>query len=345
MAATQRSGWLYEGAGNGATERTGSLGRPGEASWQAPWGVILAGGDGVRLRSLTRRITGDERPKQFCPILGPETLLDQTRRRTALTVSPCRTVVVVTRTHQSFYAPSVAGLLSGSLVEQPENKGTAPAILYALLRLAGMAATDPVVIFPSDHYVSDDAGFMAHVESAFAAVRARPELVVLLGITPDRPEVEYGWIEPAEPILGEGQGAVCRVRRFWEKPSPLLAQTLRAEGCLWNSFVIVARVPALLGLIHRAIPDLYYAFDSIRPAMNTFGEAEAVRALYSRFPSTDFSGQVLAPSPVYLAVLPVRGVRWNDLGDPHRVLATQRQLDRRPHDDRRGRAPAELSVW
>ncbi|MCI0407980.1 MAG: hypothetical protein L0191_05345 [Acidobacteria bacterium] len=299
----------------------------------------------MRLRSLTRRIAGDERPKQFCPILGPETLLDQTRRRTALAVSTDRTLVVVTRTHERFYTPVLAGPLSSRLVVQPENRGTAPAILYALHRLAPMAATDPVAVFPSDHYVSDDAAFMAHVEAAFAAVRLRPELVVLLGITPDRSEVEYGWIEPAEPIVGEGAGAVCRVRRFWEKPSALLAQTLRAEGCLWNSFVMVARVPALLSLINSAVPDLYNAFAPIRTFINTAEEEEVVRALYSRLPSTDFSRQVLAASPVYLAVLPVRGVRWNDLGDPHRVLSTRRQRGRMADNAFRGRAPAEAAAW
>ena len=50
------------------------------------WAIILAGGDGMRLRSLTRTSAGDERPKQFCSILGEETLLEQTRRRAALTV-------------------------------------------------------------------------------------------------------------------------------------------------------------------------------------------------------------------------------------------------------------------
>ena len=45
------------------------------------WGVILAGGDGKRLLPLTRSITGDDRPKQFCALTGRETLLDQTRRR------------------------------------------------------------------------------------------------------------------------------------------------------------------------------------------------------------------------------------------------------------------------
>src|SRR5207245_6613790 len=65
--------------------------------------VILAGGDGTRLQSLTRTITGDDRPKQFVPFIGGSTLLDQTRRRVALSVLPRRTLFVVTEKHQRFY--------------------------------------------------------------------------------------------------------------------------------------------------------------------------------------------------------------------------------------------------
>ena len=32
------------------------------------WAVVLAGGDGTRLRSLTVKIAGDQRPKQLIPL-------------------------------------------------------------------------------------------------------------------------------------------------------------------------------------------------------------------------------------------------------------------------------------
>src|SRR5918996_631440 len=95
----------------------------------AKWAVILAGGDGTRLQSMTRAITGDNRPKQFVPVIGRTTLLDQTRRRVALSIEPSRTLIVVTQKHRRFYESLAEEIPAALLLEQPMNRGTAPAIL------------------------------------------------------------------------------------------------------------------------------------------------------------------------------------------------------------------------
>jgi mannose-1-phosphate guanylyltransferase len=286
--------------------------------------IILAGGDGTRLRDLTRLIAGDDRPKQFCALAGESTLIDETRRRVALSVPPAQTFFSVTATHARFYAPLLADVPSGQIVAQPENRGTAPGILYALLRVAAVAPRHSVVILPSDHYVSDDARFMAHVDAAFELVADRPGLIALLGIHPDRPETEYGWIEPDDPIARPRGRAFHGVRRFWEKPDAALARTLYESGCLWNSFVMIGRAVTLLDLIEQTLPDLTRAFLPIRRFMDTPLEAAMLEAVYQKLPGADFSKGVLGVSPARLTVLPVRGVAWSDLGRPERVLALGR---------------------
>jgi mannose-1-phosphate guanylyltransferase len=287
------------------------------------WGVVLAGGDGVRLRTLTRALAGDERPKQFCRILGARTLLDQTRERLAHVVAPGRTLLVVNRAHERYYRAALADVAPTAIVAQPGNRGTAPAILYALLRLGALAPSAAVVMSPADHHVSDDAAFMAHVATALEAVRAHPGVVVLLGITPDRAETDYGWIEPATPDTAAAPRghAVRRVRRFWEKPEAALAARLLAAGCLWNSFVLVARAAALTGLVRDGAPALHHAFAAMPRWLGTDREGDAAAELYARLPSTDFSRDVLARSAPSLGVLQVDGVTWSDLGDPVRVQA------------------------
>jgi len=289
--------------------------------------MILAGGEGTRLRPLTEMIVADGRPKQFCALLGDETLLEQTWRRAESVIEPGRTVTVLTQPHARFFAPLVARTPGRCLVIQPENRGTAPAILYGLSRIAARAPMGPVAILPSDHYVSDDAVFMSHVEAAFDAVDVRPDLVVLLGIAPEGPETDYGWIEPGDAIPG---GRLRRVRRFWEKPASGTARLLLDRGCLWNSFVVVARIPAIWSLIRAAAPELDTAFVSVRATFGTAAEGRAVARLYAGLPAINFSDRVLATHPANLAVLPVTGVTWSDWGQPRRVLATLARLGVEP---------------
>jgi len=290
------------------------------------WAVILAGGDGTRLRPLTMSISGDDRPKQFCPVIGGRTLLDQTRRRVALSVTARQTVTVVTQTHEVFYKSLLTDVPAERLLVQPENKGTAPAILLSLLRIAQLSPRATVAFFPSDHFFADDVQFMSHIDSAFAASQKRPELITLLGIKPDNPEVEYGWIEPHTSLLGQLPRAITRVQRFWEKPSALVARGLLERGCLWNSFVMVGRVDAFLKMTQRALPGLYQAFATAAPLLGTAVERLVLDQLYADTPSTNFSQEVLASRAEDLSVMKVSEVGWTDLGEPKRVFSTLHNL-------------------
>lgn len=265
------------------------------------WAVILAGGDGSRLKSLTRRIAGDERPKQFCPVFGNRTLLEETQRRVALELWRERTLYVVNRAHEEFYAPILALEPAQNILAQPSNRGTAPAILYGLLRIAAADPEAMVAFFPSDHYISNNDGFMTHIRIALDTARGRLELVILLGLDPETPEIEYGWIEPGDRIAGHSR--VFGVRRFWEKPNPILAQVLQLRGCLWNSFVMVASVQALIEIIESAIPEVYRSFASLSSLFGSRGEIRAIRKLYERIEEINFSHQV---SPYYVSRYPAR---------------------------------------
>jgi mannose-1-phosphate guanylyltransferase len=292
--------------------------------------VILAGGDGSRLKSLTRAIAGDERPKQFCQILNNETLLDITRKRVSLMFAPENTFFSLTAKHERFYNALLTDVSKRQLVAQPENKGTAPAILYSLLHLANHAPEATVAFFPSDHYFNDDAAFMNNVEAAFGAVEFNPNSLVLLGIEPESAETSYGWIEPEESFFGNLAKAVTQVKRFWEKPSFEAANYLMTKGCLWNSFVMVGKVSTFLALIEKHLPELYKMFAASSAAFDTSAEKATVRSLYAWINETNFSSEVLEKATNELYVLRVADVIWSDWGEPRRVLGTLESLGMQP---------------
>ena len=295
------------------------------------WGVILAGGEGKRLLPLTRRITGDDRPKQFCPIIGGKTLLDQTQSRVSRMVLAQQTLLVVTESHERFYARQASVSHPSLLLVQPHNRGTAPAILYSLLRLRELDPNAVVGFFPSDHYFVDDEAFVRTIDTAFETVELRPGLMMLLGIEPNGPEVEYGWIEPGPPLAHSSPDeSVFCVKRFWEKPSFALATDLMGRGCLWNSFIMVGRVDSFLKLIGRALPHLLQSFESIGSTFFTARERGSLLDLYSGIPSSSFSEEVLSAYPSELAVLSSANLGWSDLGEAGRVLSVLRCKGIRP---------------
>src|SRR5438128_12197666 len=101
-----------------------SRGTPGRL-----WAVVLAGGEGIRLQPLIRRLYGENRPKQFATLVGGRSLLRQTLDRVRLAVAPEHTVVVTLRNHDSYLAEALDGTQVQRVLVQPEDKGTAAGIL------------------------------------------------------------------------------------------------------------------------------------------------------------------------------------------------------------------------
>lgn len=285
------------------------------------WGVILAGGDGKRLLSLTRKLTGDDRPKQFCALTANETLLDQTRQRVSRVVPKEQTVFVLTRTHERFYTSQLADMDPLRQLVQPANHGTAPAIAYSLTRLRQMDPDATVAFFPSDHHFGDPAGFSECIDQAFRQAESNAARVILLGIAPEAPEESYGWIEPGRSLGHSVNDGIFEVNRFWEKPTRRIASQLMRRGCVWNSFVMVGRVSAFLDLIRKTLPGLLARLDEMWETVAPGEEALALQYLYSTIPASNFSDKVLAAKPSALAVLRADALGWSDLGEPQRVFS------------------------
>ena len=276
------------------------------------WAVVLAGGDGLRLRELTQRIAGDSRPKQFCPFFGGKTLLTQTRERIAPLFHEEQTIFSLTRAHQKFHWEQLAGVDGRRKVIQPLNRGTAVAMALCLEIIARQDEDAVVAFFPSDHHYADCSAFRETVDYALRQIEEYPQSVLVLGAEAQYPEVEYGWIEPGRTLLDSPAHPLQRVTRFWEKPTLQHAQALRRHGCLWNTFVTIGLAGTFLELFAATTPQL------TRTLAACLTDHQLDR-FYDEAESVDFSRAVLSRVPERLVVLRDARSGWMDLGSPRRV--------------------------
>jgi len=294
------------------------------------WAIVLAGGEGVRLRPLVRQIVGGDRPKQYVRLLGQRSLLRQTLDRVSLVIARERTVVSTASRHLVYVDEEFASTVRPTILAQPFNRGTAAGVLYPAHWITWHDPEAIVALFPSDHLISDGATFMAHVTEVIAWIEEHPEHMVLVGAQPTSPEVEYGWIEPGVPLGDLSTGAVCAVRQFREKPSLPHARTYLEAGHLWNTSILVARAATLVQAGRRTVPVLSERLSWIEPFLGTPEEAAAVRQAYELMPEENFSRSVLEGCSDMLAVSCMPHTTWSDLGNPDRVMDALAQMRIRP---------------
>jgi mannose-1-phosphate guanylyltransferase len=279
------------------------------------WAVLLAGGDGVRLRELTQRIAGDSRPKQFCPIVGSESLFEQTRARLEPLFGRDRQVYVLSRAHEKYFGQDLTQADDSSALIQPLNRGTGIAIVWALLHILERDPDALVGFFPCDHYYFNDDSFRRTIQTAARCAARHPDSIILVGAEAEYPEVEYGWIEPDVAVSQTIIGPLSRVNRFWEKPPLHQARSLMGRGCLWNTFITMGRASAFLDMLCARVPEAVIS-------MTRAVADRAFESVYGLLPAVDFSRDVLTHETQRLLVLCDRTSGWADLGSPARVLET-----------------------
>lgn len=287
----------------------------------ATWGIVLAAGEGRRLHSLTRDDRGRVVPKQFCSFLGSRSLLRSAIERLASVVDRRRIMVVVAATHHRWWQRELGDLEPENIVVQPVNRGTACGVLMPLTQIFSRDPDARVVVAPSDHFVEDEAAYAASLRKAVAGVAIQPDHLIVLGIQPDHPSPDYGWILGAQP----GEAVVQLVESFVEKPQPELAAHLMASGALWNSFNFVASAAGLTAHFKRTLAWLAECFELLISGDLLNRRHDLMPRFYARLPHVDFSSRVFQRSAGRFHVLPVPPCGWADLGTPERVTECARR--------------------
>jgi len=291
--------------------------------------VILAGGGGTRLWPLSRTHS----PKQFLSLLGDRTLLQQTALRLAAIVPSERLWIVTAKEQELLVKTQLSALPNLSepppkVLTEPVGRNTAAAIGLAALHLQRVDSRALMAVFPADHWVTQPEAFTALMLKAAAV--AEHDVLVTVGVVPDRAETGYGYIRRGEvlpfALTSHHTNEIYRVERFVEKPDRQTAEAYVASGrYYWNAGIFFWRASTILEELALYLPTLYAALLQIAARLDNSAE-ETLATIYPRLESISIDSGVLEKS-THAVVLPA-DIGWSDLGD---WTAIYRQSPRNEH--------------
>lgn len=289
------------------------------------WAIVLAAGEGSRLRDLTTSPDGTAIPKQFCSLFGSQSLLEDAIARAGSVVPAERICMIVADQHRSLWSQNagVRALPASNVFAQPNNRGTAIGVLYSLLHVLNQDPEARVVLVPADHYVESELTLSRALRVAVDRLERSRTQAVLLGLEPEEADPELGYILPGAM---DPQGGYA-VAQFIEKPSSAEAREIIAKGGLWNAFIVAASARTLLHLFLPRFATIVTEMQLLLTRYLIAPRADRIPLIdfYERLPLLDFSRDILQDQTARLSVLPVPRCGWNDLGTPRRVGQTLRR--------------------
>ncbi len=321
---------LFCDAGDFTGNRFISAGKTG-FSRSRLWSIILAGGNGERIRADIHRWMGRPVPKQYCCFVGTRSMLQHTIARADALGPRDHQLTVVSRAHQHEAESQLADRPQGTIIVQPKNCDTFAGIF---LPLAHVYARDPeatVIIYPSDHFIYPEKPFIEMAANAIQAAEELRDRMILVGAPAESADQDYGWILPGSGLWESADCVARAVRLFVEKPSRADAALIKASGGLWNTMIIAVKARALWKLGHESFPEILNGFERLRAAIGTPEESSVLNAIYEDMPARNFSADLVAQAANQVAVMPMEGILWSDWGRMERIVETLCRVGRQPN--------------
>ena len=269
------------------------------------YAVIMAGGVGSRFWPRSK----ERKPKQLIRIFGDNTMIQDTVKRMEGLIEPKNIFVITNKVQKSRVIEQLPQLPEENIVDEPFGKNTAACIGLASILIKAKNNEAVIVTLPSDHLIKDDEEFRKCLKNA-ADFAYNSKGLVTIGITPNRPETGYGYIQFDEKEVSNN---VYKVLTFAEKPNLETARRFIESGdFLWNAGIFIWRVDSILEEIKNFLPDLHDGLLEIESAIGTTDFEKQLVSVYGQLKSVSIDYGVMEKAQnVFLTKA---DFYWNDVG-------------------------------
>ena len=194
--------------------------------------LIMAGGKGTRFWPMST----DEKPKQFLDLIDEKTMIQATVERLHSLVSLDHIFICTANQYVPLVMEQLPNLPKRNIIIEPVGRNTAPCILLSTLYIRQLYEDPHIVVLPSDHKINNEKELLHILTSADMFLNMHKDSIVTIGITPDRPETGYGYINYGNNIDYVQGYEIKRVNMFVEKPDIEKAKEYLIDGhYLWNA--------------------------------------------------------------------------------------------------------------
>lgn len=232
----------------------------------------MAGGIGSRFWPVSTA----QKPKQFLDMLGTgRTLFQHTVDRFRTICPPENMLVVTSANYSALVKEQCPELLDANILAEPCMRNTAPCIAYACYKIKKRNPKANIVVSPADHQI-DDFDLFRETVSRGLDFTLQNEAILTLGISPQRPETGYGYIQ-----TNRKSSEIAPVRAFKEKPQLDIARQYLADGgYYWNAGIFIFRVETMIKALEQYQPALAENFNLAMAHFYTEQETRFIDQIY-----------------------------------------------------------------
>lgn len=265
----------------------------------------MAGGIGSRFWPIST----SEFPKQFHDMLGTgASLLQQTFSRLQHIIPEEQIQVLTNERYLDLCLEQLPQITENQVVLEPAMRNTAPCLLLSALRIYKENPDALILVAPSDHWIEDEAAFVADVGVCFDACKKMDSLITL-GILPTFPNTGYGYIESDK----RSAEILKPVSQFREKPDYETAKQFLSEGnFLWNAGIFMWSAKSILKAFEQYMPDMYRLFMDGVTHLNTESERTFIQENYPKAENISIDFGILEKATNVFVKKAT--FDWNDLG-------------------------------